>query len=117
MQLVLEAARSSGCQLLDLTGGAPELNRHWTQEKLGVGKAQRPLDFPKPFLYDGMLSLKLKNRNKRQLFLDRHFVFPSMQRKSLPIKLGSSVRERGSPPGTIRRTLDRKGILYTLEFA
>ncbi len=29
MQLVVEAARSSGCQLIDLTGGAPELNRHF----------------------------------------------------------------------------------------
>jgi len=29
MQLVLEAARSFGCQLIDLTGGAPELNRHF----------------------------------------------------------------------------------------
>ncbi|MDP3039602.1 MAG: radical SAM protein, partial [Deltaproteobacteria bacterium] len=26
MQLILKAARSMGCQLVDLTGGAPELN-------------------------------------------------------------------------------------------
>ena len=29
MQLVLKAARSSGCQRVDLTGGAPELNAHF----------------------------------------------------------------------------------------
>lgn len=29
MELVLEAARSSHCQLVDLTGGAPELNPHF----------------------------------------------------------------------------------------
>jgi radical SAM/Cys-rich protein len=29
MQLVLEVARSLGCQLIDLTGGAPELNHHF----------------------------------------------------------------------------------------
>ena len=29
MQLVLEAARGLGCQLMDLTGGAPELNPHF----------------------------------------------------------------------------------------
>jgi len=29
MQLVSEAARSFGCQLIDLTGGAPELNPHF----------------------------------------------------------------------------------------
>ena len=29
MQLVLQAVRSGGCQLVDLTGGAPELNLHF----------------------------------------------------------------------------------------
>jgi radical SAM/Cys-rich protein len=29
LQLVLKAARSAGCQLVDLTGGAPELNLHF----------------------------------------------------------------------------------------
>ena len=29
MELVLEAARSANCQLIDLTGGAPELNPHF----------------------------------------------------------------------------------------
>jgi len=29
MQLVLKAARSAGCRLVDLTGGAPELNPHF----------------------------------------------------------------------------------------
>jgi len=29
MELILEAARSAGCQLVDLTGGAPELNPHF----------------------------------------------------------------------------------------
>jgi len=31
MEMVLEAAKSAGCQLVDLTGGAPELNPHFRQ--------------------------------------------------------------------------------------